>query len=346
MRRAINRGGLIGFVMVLAACSHDNARVYNCALRAYSTGGQYLLDYQLIIPRYCPVPLGVRGETKSAGAHIYDYGYSDFAFGGLVMQNSSGAVLQERLTQFTYESYQQPDGTYVVRHRAFPHVFYPAATGGRPISQEYDVGYFVATNTFNPRGVSGEPFGDVVIDYEQTMMASRIVGTSIPAKNTNVTWSAQASGGYPPYTYDWYRDGQWVGSGAYYSETVSRDFLLQLQTTDATMSVRKEVMAVDVDGVLSTLGGPTQIWVSQGGGTWTASANGGTAPYTFTWFINSRMVGQGETFTGYNPGQEGYFDLRVDVADAAGASTSSAMSVFEIGTGTGACDPEPGTDHC
>jgi hypothetical protein len=337
---------LLGVCLPLFACNFDNTRVHGCALRSYAAGGQYLLDYEVIVPRNCPVPIGARGETKAAGAHLYDYGYKDFAFGGIVMQSSDGRVLQERVVPFYDEMYLRSDGNSAVRYHAIPHVFYPAATGSRPLSQEFDLAYFVATNSWHPRGASGEPFGDVLIDYEQTMMASRIVGTSIPAKHTNVTWGAQASGGYPPYTYDWYRDGQRVGSGAYYSETVSRDFLLQLQTTDATMSVRKEVMAVDVDGVLSTLGGPTQIWVSQGGGTWTASANGGTAPYTFTWFINSRMVGQGETFTGYNPGQEGYFDLRVDVADAAGASTSSAMSVFQIGTGTGACDPEPGTDHC
>ncbi|HEX8392856.1 MAG TPA: hypothetical protein VF665_10910, partial [Longimicrobium sp.] len=277
------------------ACTVDNTLVHGCELQSYRNGQQYLLDFELIIPSECPVPVGFRGELKRAGAHVYDYGYSDFAYGGLTLRNSSGRLLDEGLTRFQYESYANPNGGNTIRYRAFPSLSYPAATGSRPLSSEYDVGYFVATNTGSALGGTSDPFGEVVISYTQSAMVNRIHGNSVPARNTTVTWSAEAFGGSAPYTSSWYRDGQWASDGQFFTETVSRDFLLELRTTDATMSVRSAVLAVDVDGVSAGLSGPTQIWASSGGGTWTASAVGGTAPYTYTWYINQNSVGTGQT---------------------------------------------------
>lgn len=337
---------MLATLATLGACNIDNTLVRGCELQAYRNGQQYLPDFEMVIPSDCPVPLGVRGEIKRAGAQVYDYGNSDFAYGGLTMRNSNGNILQQEFVAFRYENYSNPNGGGTIRYRAFPNVFYAAATGSLSLSREYDRGYFVATNSLSATGGGSDPFGDVLISYTQTAMATRIQGNSIPARNTTVTWGADAAGGSAPYTSSWYRDGQWVTDGQFYTETVSRDFLLELRTTDATMSVRSTVLAVDVDGVSAGLSGPGQIWVSSGGGTWTASAVGGTPPYSYAWHINQNPVGTGQTFTGFNLGTEGHFDLRVDVSDSAGAMKSASMDVLQMGTGTGSCEPAPGTDHC
>jgi hypothetical protein len=48
------------------------------------------------------------------------------------------------------------------------------------------------------------------------------------------TWTAMGTGGMPPYTYNWYRDGAYVGSGSTYSDYVDYgSFQLQVNVTDA-----------------------------------------------------------------------------------------------------------------
>jgi hypothetical protein len=63
-----------------------------------------------------------------------------------------------------------------------------------------------------------------------------ILGNSNPPANTTQTWSAVASYGTAPYSYTWYRDGAFAGTGPTYSEDVydiTPPFQLQVTVTDA-----------------------------------------------------------------------------------------------------------------
>jgi hypothetical protein len=64
-------------------------------------------------------------------------------------------------------------------------------------------------------------------------LALSISGNSYPQAYTYETWYAAAANGTGPYSYSWYRDGSFVGTGNTYSDYVDTAFQLQLTVTDA-----------------------------------------------------------------------------------------------------------------
>jgi hypothetical protein len=64
-------------------------------------------------------------------------------------------------------------------------------------------------------------------------LALSVSGNSYPQAYTYETWYAAAANGTGPYSYSWYRDGVFVGSGATYGSSVDTAFQLQVTVTDA-----------------------------------------------------------------------------------------------------------------
>jgi hypothetical protein len=60
-----------------------------------------------------------------------------------------------------------------------------------------------------------------------------VSGNSYPQAYTYETWYAAAANGTGPYSYSWYRDGYFVGTGNTYSAYVDAAFQLQVTVTDA-----------------------------------------------------------------------------------------------------------------
>ncbi|HYO15033.1 MAG TPA: S8 family serine peptidase [Thermoanaerobaculia bacterium] len=71
------------------------------------------------------------------------------------------------------------------------------------------------------------------ITYKRPLSVS-ISGNSQPQSYTYETWYAAAANGTAPYSYTWYRDGYFVGTGTTYSDYVDTAFQLQVTVTDAT----------------------------------------------------------------------------------------------------------------
>ena len=311
-----------------AACNADFTRVRECPLDDYAYDDQRLIEFELVIPANCPVPIGTRGEVKEAGAHIYDYGHSDFIWGTVVIRNSNGAYMDDGVAPF------RSDGA---RMTAFPITAYRAATGGSGTTLPPDQGTFRATNVLSINGAPFDAFGIVTITYAFSAMSNRISGDQIPRANTVQMWSAAASGGATPYTYHWYRDSAYVGTGASYTASVgTRDFILRAEATDAAMATRAAVFPVRVNGVLAAVSGPSVVYASDGG-TWTASAQGGTAPYAFDWYVDGHYIDSGTVYSGY-PG-EGSHSVRVDAVDALGRRHSAEIGVRGMGSEDPGCDP-------
>lgn len=56
--------------------------------------------------------------------------------------------------------------------------------------------------------------------------------------NTNCTWTTDATGGVPPYSYEWFRDGDPVESGGeseaeYEDDTGDESFELRVEVADS-----------------------------------------------------------------------------------------------------------------
>lgn len=79
-------------------------------------------------------------------------------------------------------------------------------------------------------------------------LTASISGPSFVYANETQTWSANVSGGFKPYDYAWFRDGQLVSTGESYSgNTGSSDFNLQLNVTDALNASAQDDLYVTVN---------------------------------------------------------------------------------------------------
>jgi hypothetical protein len=297
----------------------------------------YNLEYSLLVPADCPVPLSSPGtEVKYAGAMIIDYGTRDFDYASVEIKNSKGKRQAHEVIGFI--------GDLGSPGVAFVQAEYKAATGTQTFS-DYDVGIFRAYNLDRTKNASGQ----TKITYQQSSLQTHLTGPVIPAASTTQTWVAPTSGGVPAYQYHWYRNGSPVGSGSTYTaSTGSVPFNLQVDVTDQTWSTRSAVLRVDVNGVRVTLGGPSVVYASEGGGTWTASGEGGSQPYSYAWYMGDVSggdvyLGSGPTYAGY-PG-EGTRELRVMLTDAVGKTHIQTISVTGFGNG-GSCNPIPPQITC
>jgi hypothetical protein len=267
MKLVMNLAAASVLVLGRGACDVDTR---NCQLEATNGSDEYLLDYELVVPSDCPVPLGSPGEWKRAGATVFDYGNRDFTYAEVSMENSEGRRVAKRTVLF------RGGGEVGL---AEPTTDYPAGTGGpggTSLDRLYDYGLFFATN--NPGGgTTFDPYAKVKITYAGSKMANVIDGTSIPPRNSTASWSAAVTGGTPPYTFYWYRDGTLVGNSQYYTgHTGTENFWLRVAVVDQTMTERVAVMPVDVGGVLARIDGPQEGYVYTDGSqassaTWTAA---------------------------------------------------------------------------
>lgn len=302
-----------GTLMVSALTACEQSYVKNCpVIGASPSSNIYNLDYELLIPAECPIPLASPGtETKYAAARIWDFNGVDMNVARVVVKNSAGRKVAEEVAPFVIA---------LNVGMAEPRSEYIAATGKKSFS-DHDTATFEAANLTNGNRANGK----TKLYYQQTSLSTRLAGEAVPLPNTTHTWSAPVSGGYPAFTYNWYRDGQYVGSGSEYSSTVgTSDFDLRVEVTDQTWSTVAAVLAVDVGGVQAAISGPSIVYEGEGA-QWSASARGGTGNYTFNWYVDDVWVESGPVFSG-SPGA-GSHVLRVDAQDTAGEQDTAIKSV-------------------
>jgi len=322
-----------------AGCENPPPRsqTQNCQVTSHSSSNTYQLDYQLLLPAPCPVPITQVKEIKTAAGRIIDNGLPDFDVAELVIRNSQGVVKGTVTDEFVTRN--------GVRSAA-PRLDYEAGTGAMTISDRvptnaYDYGRFQAF-TYGPgqRDNPNNPYGTVEISYEKSAVNVSLSGPEIPPVNTSQTWYANPRDGVSPYQYRWYRNGVAVGTASSYSgDTGTEPFGLRVEVNDTHTAYAATVMAVDVGGVRATITGPTLVYASQNGGTWSVSGQGGQEPYTFRWYLDGEFSGEGPTWSGY-PGENSHM-LHVQMRDAAGAAHSATLRVQGLGSGDGTCDPAP-----
>ncbi|WP_420126812.1 PKD domain-containing protein [Longimicrobium sp.] len=286
----------------LAACGQSYVK--NCPIIGASpSSNMYNLDYELVIPAECPIPLASPGtETKFAAARIWDFNGSDVNVARVVVKNSAGKKVSEESVPFLIGA-----GAGFAEPRAE----YTAATGKRTFA-DHDTATFEAFNISTGARANGK----TKLTYQQTNLSTRLVGEIVPLSGTTHTWTAPVSGGYPAFAYTWYRDGTHVGSGSSYSATVgTQDFDLRVEVTDQTWSTVAAVLAVNVGGVQASITGPSTMYEGDVV-KWTAGARGGTGTYTYNWYVDDYLIQSGPVFDGYL--DAGSYVLRVNAQDTNG----------------------------
>jgi hypothetical protein len=190
----------------------------------------------------------------------------------------------------------------------------------------------------------------VRITYRASAMSANVIaGTRIPLAGATGTWMAGATGGVRPYRFQWYRDGNPVGTDSAYTAVAgASDFELRAEITDAGGNTRTAAALIDVDGVKAAVAGPSSVHAAEGG-SWSASGQGGYPPYTFDWYalddnLAEQWVGSGEAWEGY-PGDGGR-QLRVRMTDSRGTTDNAMMPVRGFGGGSEACQPVPPQITC
>jgi hypothetical protein len=315
----------------LTGCGEDY--VENCpVIGRHPSSNMYQLEYKLLIPAKCPIPLASPGtEEKYAAGRIVDLGTRDMKYASVEVVNSDGDRQAYELVIFI-----GADGASFAEPRAK----YKAATGSKTFS-DHDFAEFRAQSESGNKLA----YGTTKLSYQQTTLATKLTGENIPQPYTTHTWNAPVSGGYPGFSYQWYQDGNPVGNGSSYTGTVGASKMdLRVEVTDQTWSKVAAVLAVDVGGIEASISGPGLAYSSQGGDTWTASARGGTGTYSFDWYLDGTFAGSGQTWSGY-PGENGH-RLDVHIHDSAGASDTHSFFVRGIGSGDGTCEPVPPALTC
>jgi hypothetical protein len=324
------------FSGVLGGCDFEIAK--DCERLGYSpSSNSFDLRYDVKLPDKCPVALANPGtETKYAGAQLYDYGLNDFDQGAAIVYSSTGEMVGDERVRFHYIPTPLTDGTH---WRAAPTAEYTAATGTKQVS-DYDIAEFSAWRNGVRRA-----WGNIKITYRQSSVSTKLTGERIPTPGSTYTWDAPTTGGSPGYMYQWYRNGAPVGNGSSYTASAgSSAFDLRVEVTDQTWSTVAAVLMVNVGGVEASVSGPSLVYSSSGGGSWSATGRGGTGAYTFEWYLDGVYVGSGPAWGGY-PGENSH-TLRVDMGDSAGATDSQSFFVTGIGSGTGSCEPVPPALAC
>lgn len=343
----------------LPGCDSAGGTLAGCRIEYQSPSGAWdgdpyelhpfiaTVDYYQFESGGCPVPiLRPREQIRAAGTL-----FSSDVFGDGLNNTERARLTILDANRFTIKDDEQP---FVILNidskRADVQVDYPAVRAHGTISEkdlfQLRVLDYCCHSLFPQQRASI----DLAISYESDAQFARIqvAGDPIPRSGDSRTWGAESPSAGRPHEYRWFRDGAPVGSGRTYTASVgTSDFDLRVDMSDTYGRTASNTLRVDVDGVrVESFTGPLEVWASAGGGTWTASGRGGSAPYEYAWYVNDRWVGDGASWSGYNVGHEGAFTLRVDVRNAQGATHSASREIMQMGTGSGGCDPPPGQDAC
>src|SRR6266568_3101631 len=153
-----------------------------------------------------------------------------------------------------------------------------------------------------------------------------------PIVNIPVTFTATTIGGTPPYSITWnFGDGtSGTGSSITHTFTTAQSFTVKETATDSSAPTRTATSSQSVT-VVTTPPLTTTLQVSSSSPqvgqtvTFTASATGGTAPYTYTIAFGDGSTGTGSTTT-HAYSIAGSYTTKMTVTDSASPKTSILTS--------------------
>ena len=233
---------------------------------------------------------------------------------------------------------------------------------GSPVTHTYSsAGSYTAALTVkessSPQQTATAQMTVAVTSPPPPISASFTLSPSSPSAGQSVSFAASASGGTPPYNYTWsYGDGS-TGTGLQVTHTYHRDGTYQVALTvaDSIGSTGTWVAPVVV-GTAPLQDGFTYNPTSPQPGdniNFTASARGGTPPYSYSWDFGNGASASGASAT-YSYSTAGSYTVTLTVIDSSNRSnnTSQGLTVyspahpdFTLNTDQSTFNAQPGSDQ-
>src|SRR2546427_885105 len=189
------------------------------------------------------------------------------------------------------------------------------------------------------------------------IMASFTLNPSSPDVGQSISFTASASGGTPPYIYSWsYGDGS-TGTGLQSTHTYSVDGTYQVTlTVEDSQGNTGTGVEPAVVGTSPLLDGFTYSRTTAQPGeniNFTASARGGTPPYSYSWDFGNRASATGASAT-YSYATAGPYTVTLTVTDSTDHSNSTSQNLtiyspaqpdFELNTDQSTLSAQPGSEQ-
>jgi len=142
-------------------------------------------------------------------------------------------------------------------------------------------------------------------------------------------FTASVNGGNPPYTYQWYVNGNPVSgatSNTYtFNPSSAGTYNVYVAVTDSTGETKESsplFLTVYSAISVSISASASAITVGQSA-QFTASVNGGNPPYTYQWYVNGNPVSGSTDIYTFNPSSAGTYNVYVAVTDSTGETQNS-----------------------
>jgi len=209
-----------------------------------------------------------------------------------------------------------------------------ATSTGLTTSHTYSTtgNYTVTLTVTDSIAGSAKSTQNVKVSPVPALAASFTFSPSQPTSGQSVTFSGSAAGGISPYTYGWkFGDGS-SSTSQNPSDTFSTSgtFTVSLNVTDTALTRVQTLQTITISppGALTATFTTSPVFPISGQSvTFTATANGGTSPYSYSWNLG------GTSKTGNPVSQSftnGTYTISLTVTDNAGktSTTSQTLSVL------------------
>jgi peptidoglycan/xylan/chitin deacetylase (PgdA/CDA1 family) len=144
------------------------------------------------------------------------------------------------------------------------------------------------------------------------------------------TFTSTVSGGYPPYSYNWFLNGTAMATGPSYAFTwtaVGTCNLMLNVTDSAGITVSSNTSTVRVEAPLNAPVTPTHVGIDVGQSqTFSSTVTGGTTPYAYQWVLNdSAVTGANGAIWVFSPSTPGQYTVYLNITDSLNVKIQSPV---------------------
>ena len=215
---------------------------------------------------------------------------------------------------YTYQWYL--DDVPVSSTTASTWTFFPTSPG------TYEV-YLIVADSSDPAESN-----HVIVTVNPPLAVSTSPPSVVMDVGQSQTFTSSLSGGTPPYTYQWYLNGNPVGTALYwiFTPTSPGSYQVYLTVTDYVgVTAQSNLTPVTVNLAFSVSIFPMSVTMNVGESQlFTSSVSGGAPPYIYQWYLNGiAVIGGTSSSWAFTPPTTGYYKVYLRVTDDVDMSVES-----------------------